>query len=163
MGVIRGWIAVRFIWDSYVIHMRLRREWLSEENHVTLWWKSEREFAHNYCGHLPSGQSKWYFSISFTYPFLTGLRNKKTCSLIFIINHEKSFYVEFVPKYAFSRENDCHNYAPRDICFRVHFIQISLFVNIIEKKYIQFLFNMNTPQPEINSPKVLLFQFLVCV
>ena len=156
MGVIRGWTAMRFIWDSYVIHMRFGSEWLSKWNHVTLWWKSEGEFARNYCGHLPSGQSKWYFSISFTYPFLTGLRNKKTCSLIFIIDPAKSYFVEFVPKYAFSRENNCRNYTLGLFVYVIGFIQIPFIVIFIEKD----TFEMNTPQPKINSPsQVLLFNF----
>ena len=137
MGVIRGWTAMRFIWDSYVIHMRFGSEWLSKWNHVTLWWKSEGEFARNYCGHLPSGQSKWYFSISFTYPFLTGLRNKKTCSLIFIIDPAKSYFVEFVPKYAFSRENNCRNYTPRAICLRYTFYPNFIYRYFHRERYIR--------------------------
>ena len=56
---------------------------------------------------------------------------KKNNFMICDLHHQsrKIVFDGIRSKSAFSRENDCHNYTPQGICFRVHFIQISFIRN----------------------------------
>ena len=61
--------------------------------------------------------------------------------MIFNLRHQSSYSVKFVPKSAFSRENDYHNYTPQGICFRLRLIQISFIVITKENISSEFIEN----------------------